>query len=72
MTVRELRDKLVTIPDDVHVAVYWEDGAEHQFFGIDEVAATKGNPSRAANGKMGFAFDSKGTVNWLFISVSPE
>jgi hypothetical protein len=72
MTVKELRDKLTTMPDDMDVVVYWEDGAEHQCFGIDEVSAHKGNPCRTAGGKAGFQIDSKGLVTWLFISVSPE
>jgi hypothetical protein len=72
MTVKELRDKLAKIPDDMRVVVYWEDGAEHQFFGIDEVSVTTGNPCRTSGQKAGFAFDSKGVATWLFVCVSPE
>jgi hypothetical protein len=72
MTVAELREKLSKQPADAKVVVYWEDGAEHQCFGIDEVSMTKGNPRRTESGKAGFTFDSKGVANWLFISISPE
>jgi hypothetical protein len=66
MTVAELREKLSKLPADEKVVVYWEDGAEHQYFGIDDVSMTKGNPSRHEDGKAGFTFDSKGEANWLF------
>jgi hypothetical protein len=71
MTVRELRNQLSKAPDDMKVVVHWEDGAEHQCFGIDEVAPYKGNPCRVG-GKAGFTADSEGLVTWLFISISPE
>jgi hypothetical protein len=71
MTVSELREKLSKQPADTRVVVYWEDGAEHQYFGVDDISLTKGNPSRK-DGKVGFEFTSKGLAEWLFISVSPE
>jgi len=71
MTVKKLREKIAKLPDDMDVIVYWEDGPKHQYFGVDDVSPTKGNPSRT-DGKVGFEFTSKGLVEWLFISVSPE
>jgi hypothetical protein len=38
MNVKELRDKLTQIPDDMNVVVSWEDGAEHQCFDIEDVS----------------------------------
>jgi hypothetical protein len=71
MTVKKLREKIAKLPDDMDVIVYWEGGPEHQYFGVDDVSPTKGNPSRTG-GKVGFEFTSKGVVEWLFVSVSPE
>ena len=72
MTTKELRDKLSTFPDDMRVVVYWDEGAEHRCFGIDDISSHKGDPCRTAGDKAGFMFDSKGSTTWLFISVSPE
>ena len=72
MTVAELREKLSKLPADENVVAYWEDGADHQYFGITDVSMTKGSPRRHEDGKVGFTFDSKGEANWLFISISPE
>jgi hypothetical protein len=72
MTVEKLREKLSKQPADAKVVVYWEDGADHQYFGLDDISMHKGDPSRAENGRVGFTFDSKGDANWMFISVSPE
>jgi hypothetical protein len=72
MNVKELRDKLTQISDDMNVVVYWEDGAEHQHFDIEDVSAHKGTPRRLAPGKAGFTFEQKGSTEWLFISISPH
>lgn len=72
MTVAKLQEKLSKHPANAKVVVYWENGAKHQCFGIDDVSMTKGNPRRTENGKAGFTFDSKGEANWLFVSISPE
>ncbi len=71
MNVKELRDKLTQIPDDMNVVVYWEDGAEHQCFDIEDVSPDRGTPQRLPDGKAGFPFEKKGSTEWLFISVSP-
>jgi hypothetical protein len=72
MTVKELRDKLSGFQDGTSVYVYWEEGSEHQFFGIEDVSMQKGEPKRFSDGKVGFKFDSNGPVSWLFLSVGPE
>ena len=72
MNVGELREKLAKIPDDMKVVVYWEEGPEHQLFGIDDVSATTGNPLRRDDGKAGFTFTSKGNATWLFLSIAPD
>ena len=75
MNVKELREKLSKLDDNTddntRVVVYWEEGSEQKFFGIDDVSLTRGTPQRL-EGKPGFTFDSKGPVEWLFVSVSPE
>jgi hypothetical protein len=71
MKVGELREKLAKIPDDMYVVVYWEEGPEHQYFGIDDVSPTPGTPLRR-DGKVGFTFESKGNATWLFLAVTPE
>jgi len=71
MNVKELRKKLSKLDDNTRVVVYWEEGSEQKFFGIDDVSLTRGTPQRL-EGKPGFTFDSKGPVEWLFVGVSPE
>jgi hypothetical protein len=70
--VKDLREKLSKLDDNASIFVYWEDGKEHQFFGIDDVALARGTPSRLTNGGVSFAFDNKGPATWAFIEVSPE
>jgi hypothetical protein len=72
MKVKELRERLSKLDDKTDIVVYWEEGSEHQYFGIDDVSLTRGTPRRHADGKPGFAFDSKGPAARLFITVSPE
>ena len=72
MKVGELRQKLAKIPDDMNVVVYWEEGPEDQFFGIEDVSAMTGNPLRREDGKAGFTFTSKGNATWLFLLVSED
>jgi hypothetical protein len=72
MTVRELKEKLSKLDDKATIYVYLEEGTDHQFYGIDEVAERTGEPSRRSNGKVGFRFDPKGPVTWPFISISHE
>jgi hypothetical protein len=72
MTIKELRDKLAKFDQSKEAYVYWEGGSEHQFFGIEDVSESRGNHGRRQDNKVGFTFDSKGAVEWVFISVSPE
>ena len=72
MNAGELREKLAKFPDDMNVVAYWEEGPEHQFFGIDDVSATTGNPLRREDGKADFTFTLKGNATWLFLDVSPD
>ncbi len=58
MNVKELREKLSKLDDNTRVVVYWEEGSEQKFFGIDDVSLTRGTPQRL-EGKPGFTFDSK-------------
>jgi len=72
MTVRELRNRISTLDDSTHVAVYWEDENKPQFFGIEGVSLRRGTPSRPEHHNASFAFDKRGPEAWGIISVSPE
>jgi hypothetical protein len=72
MTIKELKEKLSKLDDQTNVVVYWEDGNESNYFGIDDVSLTRGMPQRHQDGKAGFTFDSKGPVEWVLISISPD
>jgi len=37
MRGKELREKLSKLDDETNIVVYWEEGSEHQYFGIDDV-----------------------------------
>jgi hypothetical protein len=72
INVKELREKLSKLADETNIVVYWDEGSEHQHFGIDDVSLARGTPQRHEDGKPGFTFDPKDPIAWLFISVSPE
>jgi hypothetical protein len=72
MTVKELREKLARLDDKADIYIVWEDDNESRFFGIDEVSLQRGTPRRHPSGKVGFMWDSKGPVEWAFISVTEE
>jgi len=72
MTIKELRDKLAKFDQSKEAYVHWEGGSEHQFFGIEDVAESRGTPIRHPDNKVGFAFDATGPVEWVFIIISPE
>lgn len=73
MTVADLQKNLAKFPADTKVVVYWEDGSEHQCFGIDDISVHTGTPCRdERTQRAGFKFEGKGPVTWLFVSISPE
>jgi len=72
MKVKELRDTLSTFDGEMLVYVYWEEGADHQYFGIDDVATQTGTPVRLDNEKVTFEFGKDGPATWVCISISPE
>jgi hypothetical protein len=67
--VRELKEKLNKINDDLHIAVLREYDEEIELFEIEEVAVHSGTPSKADGEKAGFTFENSGPVTWLFLSI---
>lgn len=70
MTVGELRKKLETLDPKTHIVAYRETETDTEFFEIDHVSLSKGEPRRDEHTrKAGFTFAQDGSAEWLFITI---
>ena len=69
MTVRELKEKIAKLDDDMQVVAYREIDRDTEFYDVIDVSAARGTPRRLEDGKFGLTFDHAGAVQWLLITI---
>lgn len=69
VTVKALRGELAEFKGDEHVVILRETDEKVEFFEIESVSSSRGQPRRLENDSAAFSFSVDGPVSWVFINV---